>query len=123
MILNVSLSMHSVNYFNRLALEHPFFDQPLTAQFADAPMADLNWAVSQQAGISIHAIDGAGDKPITVDAKDRPLRDILLELGDACGFLYEVQLSSSGDVAMLFMYNVEPILRGVRTENTQPTEI
>ena len=123
MILNVSLSMHSANYFNRLALEHPFFDQPLTAQFADAPMADLNWAVSQQAGISIHAIDGAGDKPITVDAKDRPLRDILLELGDACGFLYEVQLSSSGDVAMLFMYNVEPILRGVRTENTQPTEI
>lgn len=123
MILNVSLSMHSVNYFNRLALEHPFFDQPLTAQFADAPMADLNWAVSQQAGISIHAIDGAGDKPIMVDAKDRPLRDILLELGDACGFLYEVQLSSSGDVAMLFMYNVEPILRGVRTENTQPTEI
>ena len=46
-----------------------------------------------------------------------------LDLGDACGFLYEVQLSSSGDVAMLFMYNVEPILRGVRTENTQPTEI
>ncbi len=113
MPLNVSLSMHSVNFFNRLALAHPFFDQRLTAKFADAPMADLNWAVSQQAGISIHAIDGAGDKPITVDAKDRPLRDILLELGDACGFLYEVQLSSSGDVAMLFMYNVEPVLRGV----------
>jgi hypothetical protein len=112
MILNVSLSMHSVNHFNRLALAHPFFDRPVTAQSAGAPMADLNWTLCQQIGISIHAFDGAGDKPVTVDATDRPLRDILLELGDACGFLYEAALSPEGEVYMLFLHNVEPLLRG-----------
>lgn len=123
MTLNVSLSMYSVNYFNRLALAHPFFDQPITAKFTDAPMSDLNWVVCLQAGISIHAIDGAGDKPITVDATDRPLRDILLELGNDCGFLYEAALSPDGEVYMLFMYNVEPILRGVETTPPQPNGI
>lgn len=112
MTLNVSLSMHSVNHFNRLALAHPFFDRPVTAQSAGAPMADLNWTLCQQIGISIHEFDGAGDKPVTVDATDRPLRDILLELGDACGFLYEAALSPESEVYMLFLHNVEPLLRG-----------
>lgn len=113
MILNVSLSMHSVNFFNRLALEHPFFERRMTVKLLDAPMADLNDIIAEQAGISVHAIDGAGRKSISITAADRPLRSILLELAETHGFLYEPALSSEGDVIMLFMYNVYPMLRGL----------
>ena len=113
MILNVSLSMHSVDYFNRLALEHPFFDRRMTVKLLDAPMADLNDIIAEQAGISVHAIDGAGRKSIAITTAERPLRSILLELAEAHGFLYEPALSPEGDVSMLFMYNVDPMLKGI----------
>ena len=121
MILNVSLSMHSVDYFNRLALEHPFFDQRMTVKLLDVPMADLNDIIAEQAGISVHAIDGAGHKSISITAAERPLRSILLELAATHGFLYEPALSPEGDVIMLFMYNVDPMLRGVG--DSQSTEV
>lgn len=114
MILNVSLSMHSVDYFNRLALEHPFFDRRMTVTLLDAPMADLNDIIAEQTGISVHAIDGAGRKSISVTATERPLRSILLELAETHGLLYEPALSPAGDVAMLFMYNVDPMLGGMK---------
>lgn len=115
MITNVSLPMHSVDYFNRFALEHPLFDQLITVEFAAAPMTDLTWVISKQAGISVHAIDRAGGKQITIDAPERPLRSILRELAESYGFLYEVELSSSGDVTSLIIHNVDPIVRGRRT--------
>ena len=121
MILNVSLSMHSVDYFNRLALEYPFFDQRMTVKLLDAPMADLNDIIAEQAGISVHAIDGAGSKSISITAAEQPLRTILLELAATHGFLYESAQSPDGDVIMLFMYNVEPMLRGV--EDSQSAEL
>lgn len=113
MILNVSLSMHSLDFFNRLALEHPFFERRMTVKLLDAPMADLNDIIAEQAGISVHAIDGAGRKSISITATERSLRSILLELAETHGFLYEPALSPEGDVIMLFMYNVDPMLRGI----------
>jgi len=113
MILNVSLSMHSVNYFNQLALEHPFFDCLMSISLVDKPLSDLNWIVCEQTGISIHAIDGAGNKRITVAVSERSLRSILLELAETYGFLYEVRLFSSGEVVALLIYNVDPMLCGI----------
>lgn len=115
MPLNVSLSMYSVNYFNRLALEHPFFDCLMSISLVDTPLSDLTWIVTEQTGISIHAIDHAGDKTITVAFSERSLRSILLELAATYGLLYEVRLSSSGEIVALMIYNVDPMRCGVES--------
>lgn len=57
---------------------------------------------------------------LSTDAAERPRGDVLLELGDACGLLYDARMSSGGGVHMLFVHDVDPVLRGVPPETPNP---
>lgn len=112
-VANVSLTIYSVQHYNRLELGHEYFDQHLTTATNALSLCEL-WRIIDRdhRDLWIHTLNGTESKSITIDARNMTLRDILLVVAESVGFLYEVRISPSGDVTSLFVHNVDPILRG-----------